>query len=94
MTPRKPKEVAEIERRLRENAKEAGCPKNRVYCHWNPPDAYSPVGEWSICDNYEQSPSALIYREGKWFSRACWSGEDKPYSYEAALGDSECWYTG
>ena len=93
MTPRKPKEVAEIERRLKKNAKAAGSPTKRVYCHWVPTDgAY--VGEWIICDNYDQSPSSLIYREGKWFARSCWSGVDTPYTYEAALGDSECWYTG
>jgi len=92
MTPRKPKEVAEIVRRLRENAKASGSPRGRVYCFYD-----EQTKAWCICDNYEfHSPGALVYRGKRWFYQpCCGSGEpEKPYTYEQALGDSECWFTG
>ncbi len=94
MNPRKPKQVAEIERRLRKNAKLAGNPMRRVCCAYTQPEEGLDNGEWGIGDNWEQSPTSLIYRNLKWWSRNHWDGEDKEYSYEQALGDTTCWFTG
>jgi hypothetical protein len=88
-TPRKPKQVAEVERRLRNNSKAAGYPKNRVYCYYE-----SSEKAWHVCDNWDgYSPSSLVFHDDLWW-RQDHEGVKHTYSYEQALGDTEVWFTG
>ncbi len=85
--PRKPREVAEVYELLRKNAIAAGDGAQRAYCYFE-------GDEWRITDNWEKSSHLLIYRDGAWTRRRCFDGEDSPYTYQQALGDAMCWFTG
>jgi hypothetical protein len=92
--PPAPLEVLTVARAMATNAEEAGFGEKRAFCHYV--DNEGPVPEWRISDNWDRSPTALIYREGKWFSRQCFDGNDVPMhgGYNEALDTAEIFFTG
>jgi hypothetical protein len=88
-----PAEVARVFKALKANAKKAG-DADRAYM--SSPAIAVHDGEWSLGDNYERSPNYMIYRDGKWFTRAMHSGHDKPMrgGSREAMANAEIFFTG
>jgi hypothetical protein len=94
-----PDQVREVCRVMKANAEEARWVReDPVYVsfHWNT------LGrdEWCIGDNYDNYERGcsfnMIFRDGKWFYRDKWTGEDKEMvgGFKEAMGNASIWYTG
>ena len=88
-TPTEVKQIAEL---LKANGKEAGLPA-RLSCstHFDPSNK-----EWIVGPNFEGGPDSFIFRDGQWFHRDQWSGEDHLIKggFQEVLADCQCAYTG
>ena len=68
-----PREVKEVHDLAVHNAREADMPDDAVYTRYD-----LEYNEWIIGDNYERLGGSMVFRDGEWFWRNQWDGEDSP----------------
>lgn len=87
-----PTEIANVVKAMKLNAKQAGRPSDTVYVS----GPNEPYNEWIVADNYERSPYSIIYRDGKWFYRNMWNGQDSKMrgGYNEAMSAASMFFTG
>jgi len=93
-----PDQVREVCRVMKANAEEARELEDSVYVSYHKPETWNTLGcaEWCVGDNYERGSFSMIFRDGKWFYRDKWTGEDKEMvgGFKEAVGNASIWYTG
>lgn len=88
-----PREVLLVHAAARKSAIDADLPDDAAYLSISGADK----GVWTISDNYERFTStALIYDNGRWYTRELTSGEPRkgPISFREAMSNATLFFHG
>lgn len=87
-----PQEAEELARLLVGNAREAGLPEDTVYARRE--SGASSSADYLVGSNFEDGTPTFVLKDGRWFARSPWSGEDRPYTFAKACADARIMWTG